>query len=67
LSLFYYLRIGLVMFFEDQNKGSLDDVGTPLRIAIAVCALLTIALGIGPLSQVALDLVGEAALDLLSS
>jgi len=66
LSLFYYLRIGLVMFFEDSEE-ELDSAGTPLRVAIAVCALLTIALGIGPLSQVALELVGDAALDILSS
>ena len=67
LSLFYYLRIGLVMFFEAPDESEIDPAGAPLRFAIAICALLTLALGIGPMSQTALELVGDAALDLLSS
>ncbi|MEC8874782.1 MAG: NADH-quinone oxidoreductase subunit N [Candidatus Thermoplasmatota archaeon] len=61
LSLFYYLRMGLVMFFEAPEDVSPVHVANPLRAAIALCAVLTVLLGIGPLSEAVLDLVSGAA------
>jgi len=61
LSLFYYLRIGLVMFFEVPDDATPIEGAIPLRAAIAICAVLTILLGIGSLSEAALDAVSGAA------
>jgi NADH-quinone oxidoreductase subunit N len=60
LSMFYYLRIGLVMFFEEpENVKPMKDAFS-LRIAIAVCAILTLMIGIGPLSDSLLQMVSES-------
>jgi NADH-quinone oxidoreductase subunit N len=60
LSMFYYLRIGLVMFFEEpENMKPMKDAFS-LRIAIVVCALLTLMIGIGPLSDSLLQMVTES-------
>ena len=60
LSLFYYLRIGLVMFFESpENERTLKRAGS-LRMAIVGCALLTLLFGFGPMSESLLDLVSVA-------
>jgi NADH-quinone oxidoreductase subunit N len=61
LSLFYYLRIGLVMFFEAPEDATPIVGAMPLRAAIAICAILTILFGIGLLSEAALDTVSGAA------
>jgi NADH:ubiquinone oxidoreductase subunit 2 (subunit N) len=53
--------MGLVMFFEAPEDVSPVRVANPLRAAIALCAVLTVLLGIGPLSEAALDLVSGAA------
>ena len=51
LSMFYYLRIGLVMFFEEsvESRDLKDAFG--LRMAILTCAILTVIVGIGPLAN----------------
>ena len=60
LSLFYYLRIGLVMFFESpESERRLKRAGS-LRMAIVGCALLTLLFGFGPMSESLLDLVSVA-------
>ena len=60
LSLFYYLRIGLVMFFEaPEIERKLKRAGS-LRMAIVGCALLTLLFGFGPMSESLLDLVSVA-------
>ena len=60
LSLFYYLRIGLVMFFEaPESERTLKRAGS-LRMAIVGCALLTLLFGFGPMSESLLDLVSVA-------
>ena len=60
LSMFYYLRIGLVMFFEEpEDSRTLKDAFS-LRLAIVVCAILTVIVGIGPLSDSLLDMVSKA-------
>ncbi len=60
LSLFYYLRIGLVMFFESpESERTLKRAGS-LRMAIVGCALLTLLFGFGPMSESLLDLVSVA-------
>jgi len=60
LSLFYYLRIGLVMFFEaPERERRLKRAGS-LRMAIVGCALLTLLFGFGPMSESLLDLVSVA-------
>jgi len=65
ISLFYYLRIGLIMFFEEPVVEEPIDKSIYLRITIIICAILTFLLGIGPLSEYLLDLVNEAAQSLL--
>jgi NADH-quinone oxidoreductase subunit N len=73
LSLFYYLRIGLVMFFEEPESDSpLKSSPSPewplsLRSVIMICATLTLLFGIGPMSESLLDLVSSAVDSLLSS
>ncbi|MAV19483.1 MAG: hypothetical protein CMA17_03825 [Euryarchaeota archaeon] len=60
LSMFYYLRIGLVMFFEEpEDSRTLKDAFS-LRLTIVVCAILTVIVGIGPLSDSLLEMVAEA-------
>tara|TARA_B100000900_G_scaffold357755_1_gene328280 strand:- start:3769 stop:5454 length:1686 start_codon:yes stop_codon:yes gene_type:complete len=60
LSMFYYLRIGLVMFFEEPKViGPMKDAFS-LRVAIVACAILTVIVGIGPLSNSLLEMVADA-------
>ena len=60
LSMFYYLRIGLVMFFEEpEDSRTLKDAFS-LKLAIVACAILTVLVGIGPLSDSLLEMVAEA-------
>ncbi len=60
LSLFYYLRIGLVMFFEEPSTEKSLRAASSLRMAIFTCALLTLMCGIGPVSEWLLDTVSSA-------
>jgi len=60
LSLFYYLRIGLVMFFEEPSNEKSLRAAPSLRMAIFACALLTVLCGIGPVSEWLLDTVSSA-------
>tara|TARA_B000000437_G_scaffold46407_1_gene32643 strand:+ start:708 stop:2363 length:1656 start_codon:yes stop_codon:yes gene_type:complete len=60
LSLFYYLRIGLVMFFEEPSTEKSLRAAPSLRMAIFACALLTVLCGIGPVSEWLLDTVSSA-------
>ncbi len=60
LSMFYYLRIGLVMFFEEPENSKPMKDALSLRVAIAFCALFTVIIGIGPLSDSILQLVSDA-------
>ena len=57
LSLFYYLRLSLVMFFEESEKPSRLKSAPSLRMAIMACALLTVMCGIGPVSEWLVGLV----------
>ena len=73
LSLFYYLRIGLVMFFEEPESDSplisSSSMEWPLslRSVIVICAILTLLFGIGPMSEYLLNLVSSAVDSLLSN
>ena len=60
LSMFYYLRIGLVMFFEEPEDSRTMKDAFSLRLAIVACAILTVILGIGPLSDSLLEMVADA-------
>ena len=60
LSMFYYLRIGLVMFFEEPENSKPMKDALSLRIAIVFCALFTVIIGIGPLSDSILQMVADA-------
>lgn len=60
LSLFYYLRIGLVMFFEEPSTEKPLKAAPSLRMAIFACALLTVLCGVGPVSEWLLDMVSTA-------
>jgi NADH:ubiquinone oxidoreductase subunit 2 (subunit N) len=60
LSIFYYLRIGLVMFFEAPETDKPLKSATSLRLAITACALLTVILGITSLGDSVLDIISNA-------
>jgi len=65
LSLFYYLRIGQVMFFE-KAKSILPLPDAPMiRITVILCLILTIISGLGPFSQTLVDMATMAAQHLL--
>tara|TARA_B100000287_G_scaffold433289_1_gene494654 strand:- start:5931 stop:7622 length:1692 start_codon:yes stop_codon:yes gene_type:complete len=65
LSVFYYLRIGMVMFFEN-NDGEQETPCNPIaRASIVALAILSVALGVGPASELLLDLAEQAAEALL--
>ena len=60
LSLFYYLRIGLLMFFEEPVSDSSLPKAPLLRVAILVSMVLTVLFGLGPASEWLLSLVETA-------
>ncbi len=60
LSLFYYLRIGLVMFFEAPENAKPLRKALHLRNTILVLTVLTVFFGIGSGADYLLDLVKEA-------
>ena len=65
LSVFYYLRIGMVMFFEDNEGDSGSPSNPALRGLILALAILSVALGAGPLSECLLGYAENAAQALL--
>ena len=67
LSMFYYLRIGLVMFFEEPEDSKPMKDAFSLRIAIVICAFLTVIVGIGPLSDSLLEMVADAINSFISN
>ena len=66
LSMFYYLRMGMVMFFEPNEGGEGPPCSPALRALIVTLALLSLALGIGPPSEWLLGLAEDAAAALLA-
>jgi NADH-quinone oxidoreductase subunit N len=48
LSMFYYLRVGVVMYFHEPEEGRAGPLasGVSIRLAIAVCAIGTVAFGL---------------------
>ena len=65
LSVFYYLRMGMVMFFE-PNEGERASPCSPLvRVLIVATALLSLAFGVGPASEWLLGMAEQAAEALL--
>ena len=66
LSIFYYLRMGMVMFFE-PNEGEEGSPCNPvIRTLIVSLAVLSLAFGIGPPSEWLLGLAEDAAAALLA-
>jgi len=61
LSLFYYLRVGWVMFFEEPPTKKRLVYAPFLRITIMLALVGTLAFGIGPLADHLLTLVSNAA------
>ncbi|MGY8691775.1 MAG: NADH-quinone oxidoreductase subunit N [Candidatus Poseidoniales archaeon] len=61
ISLFYYLRVVMIMFFEDPITNKPLARSLYLRLIIIFCAVLTLLFGIGPLSESLLETVNEAA------
>jgi NADH-quinone oxidoreductase subunit N len=49
ISVFYYLRVGLVMYFHEPEEGREGPLpkGTPVRFAIIACLITTIFFGVG--------------------
>lgn len=56
VSVFYYLRVGLVMFFHEPEAGREGPLpkGNSVRLAIAVCVISTVYFGIGAGQLIAL-------------
>ncbi|MCH1442933.1 MAG: NADH-quinone oxidoreductase subunit N [Candidatus Poseidoniaceae archaeon] len=48
ISMFYYLRVGVVMYFHEPEEGREGPLasGVSIRLAIAVCAIGTVAFGL---------------------
>ena len=66
LSMFYYLRMGMVMFFEPNEGGESSPCSPMVRALIISMAFLSLAFGIGPPSEWLLGLAEDAAAALLS-
>ncbi len=49
ISVFYYLRVGLVMFFHEPEEGREGPLpkGSPVRMAIVACLITTVYFGVG--------------------
>ena len=61
ISVFYYLRVGLVMFFHEPEEGREGPLpkGSPVRMAIVACLITTVYFGVGagPLLALCLSLI----------
>ena len=66
LSIFYYLRMGMVMFFELNEGGEGSPCNPVIRTLIVSLAVLSLAFGIGPPSEWLLGLAEDAAAALLA-
>ena len=66
LSIFYYLRMGMVMFFEPNEGGEGSPCNPVIRTLIVSLAVLSLAFGIGPPSEWLLGLAEDAAAALLA-
>ena len=49
ISVFYYLRVGLVMYFHEPEEGREGPLpkGSPVRFAIIACLITTVYFGVG--------------------
>ena len=56
ISVFYYLRVGLVMFFHEPEEGRRTSLppGRSVRVAIVVCLVATVFFGVGANALIAL-------------
>ncbi|MEK9650991.1 MAG: NADH-quinone oxidoreductase subunit N [Poseidonia sp.] len=56
ISVFYYLRVGLVMYFHDPEEGRDGPLpaGRPVRLAILACLVTTVFFGVGAGQLIAL-------------
>ena len=66
LSIFYYLRMGMVMFFEPNEGGEGSPCNPVIRTIIVSLAVLSLAFGIGPPSEWLLGLAEDAAAALMA-
>jgi NADH-quinone oxidoreductase subunit N len=65
LSLFYYLRMGMIMFFEEPENDKPVIYSIWIKISIVILAIMTALFGIGPISETLLDSVTNSANDFL--
>tara|TARA_B100000085_G_scaffold107291_1_gene97830 strand:- start:331 stop:2034 length:1704 start_codon:yes stop_codon:yes gene_type:complete len=65
LSLFYYLRMGMIMFFEKTENDQPITYSIWIKVSIIILAILTALFGIGPISEILLDSVTNSANDFL--
>jgi len=61
VSVFYYLRIGVVMFFEESDRKMRMSRAPFTRIAIMLCLMGAVVFGFGPLANSLIDIVMAAA------
>jgi NADH-quinone oxidoreductase subunit N len=64
ISVFYYLRVGLVMFFHEPEEGREGPLpaGRSVRMAIVACLLTTLYFGVGAGQLISLCEVAANAL-----
>lgn len=65
ISLFYYLRLCVVMFFEETDRPVRLSRAPMLRIAIMLCTMGTVIFGFGVLADVLATAAADAAAALL--
>jgi NADH-quinone oxidoreductase subunit N len=61
MSLFYYLRLGVVMFYEETDRPVRLSRAPLLRIAIMICTMGTVVFGFGVLADVLANAAADAA------
>ena len=63
VSLFYYLRICVVMFFEETDRMAVPRASM-IRITIMLCTMGAVIFGFGPLADALASAANDAALAL---
>jgi len=66
ISIFYYLRICVVMFFEESDRSPRLSRAPMIRIAIMLCTMGAVVLGFGVLADVLAIAASDAAASLFS-
>ena len=64
ISLFYYLRICVVMFYDETDRNLRLSRAPMIRIAIMLCTMGAVVFGFGPLAEVLALAANDASMAL---